>query len=115
VKTVGRREHVLIRRVTGKKWTLFSAKLDTAAFWSRIGAREAAKLGLGPITHVLRIRTSGGRTELRVLVPATLRIGGHRIAANFTVSTRRPGILIGRRTMGKRFTVAPSKRYLTSP
>lgn len=110
--TLGLREKVAIRAVSGKKWRIFTAKIDTGAVWSRIGARKAALLGLGPILDVVRIKTSGGGSQNRVLVPASLRIGGSRIAARFSVSMRRPGVLIGTRTMSSRFVVDPNKRYL---
>lgn len=90
--TLGLREKVAIRAVGGKKWRIFTAKLDTGAVWSRIGARKAAQLGLGPILDVVRIKTSGGGRQSRVLVPASLRIGSHRIAARFSVSMRRPSV-----------------------
>ena len=95
-----------------RKWRIFTATLDTGAVWSRIGARKAAKLGLGPILDVVRIKTSGGGRQNRVLVPASLRIGSCRIAALFSVSMRRPGVLIGTRTMSSRFVVDPKQRYL---
>lgn len=111
--TLGLREKVAIRARDGKnkKWRMFTAKIDTGADRSRIGARNAAKLGLGPIVDVVRIKTGSGR-QSRLVVPASLRIGRHRIAAQFSVSMQRPGVLIGTRTMGSRFTVDPKKRYL---
>jgi hypothetical protein len=115
LKTLGRLEHVLIRRDVNAKWQPFDAKIDTGAFWSRIGAKEAARLRLGPISDVRTITTSNGGKERRVLVPAKLRIAGIRIAAHFTVSPRKSGVLIGRRTLGKRFRVSPSRRYLNVP
>jgi hypothetical protein len=113
--TLGLREKVAIRAVGARKWRIFTAKLDTGALWSRIGARKAAKLGLGPILDVVRIKTSGGGRQNRVLVPASLRIGSCRIAALFSVSMRRPGVLIGTRTMSSRFVVDPKQRYLAGP
>ena len=92
-------------RKKGSKWRAYKAKLDTGAEWSRIGAREAAKLGLGPIVGVRKIRTSSGHKELRIIVPAKLKMGGHLIAARFSISTRVPGVLIGQKTMGKRVKV----------
>ena len=111
MKTLGLWEYVFIRRKDSGKWKRFKAKLDTGAFWSRIGAKEAAALKLGPITSTRKIRTGSG-SETRVVVPAKVWIGGRRIAVSFTVTTRRAGILIGRRTMGKRFKVSPAQRYL---
>jgi hypothetical protein len=94
------------------KWTRFKAKLDTGAHYSRIGAKEAAALKLGPIIKVLKINTGSG-SETRVVVPAEVRIGGLKINnVNFTVTTRRDGVLIGLRTIGKRFEISPSKKYL---
>lgn len=113
--TLGRQEKVAIRAVGGKSWKRFTAKLDTGAVWSRIGAKKAAALKLGPIGDVRSIRTSDGGEQRRVIVPASLRIGDRRIAAHFTVSTAKPGVLIGRRTMGGRFRIDPKRRYLTKP
>ena len=90
---------------------MFTAKIDTGADWSRIGARKAVDLGLGPIVDVVRVKTGSGRQN-RLLVPASVRIGRYQIAANFSVSMQRLGVLIGTRTMGSRFTVNPRKRYL---
>lgn len=114
MKTLGLWEYVLIRRESGGKWKRFKAKLDTGAHWSRIGAKEAAKLRLGPITGIRKIGTGSGR-ETRVLVPAKVQIGSHRITVGFTVSTRRGGVLIGRRTIGKRFRISPLRKYLSEP
>ncbi len=112
MQTLGLLEYVLIRRESGGKWKRFKAKLDTRAVWSRIGVNEASKLRLGPIIGVCKIRTGSGR-ETRALVPAKVRIGGHQIAVRFSVSTRRDGVLIGKRTIGKRFRVSSSQKYLS--
>lgn len=53
---LGLREKVAIRAHGGKKWRIFSAKLDTGTGWSRIGAGKAAKLGL-----LIGRRTIGSR------------------------------------------------------
>lgn len=111
--TLGLWEKVAIRAGKGKKWKRFAAKLDTGAYWSRIGAKKAAKLKLGPILEVCRIGTSDGGKQSRVVVPASLRIGGYQIDARFTVSMSKPGVLIGRRAMGSRFRIDPKKRYLS--
>jgi hypothetical protein len=108
---VGLREKVAIRAGDGSRHR-FTAKFDTGAKWSRIGASKAAKLRLGPILEVRQIPTSDGGTQRRVIVPASLRVGGHRIDARFTVSVGKSGVLIGRRTIGSRFTVDPKKSYL---
>lgn len=114
-ETLGLREKVAIRPVSGGKWQMFTAKLDTGAAWSRIGARKAAKLKLGPIVDVKSIGTSDGGSQLRLVVPASLRIASRQIAVNFTISMTKPGVLIGRRTMGNRFSIDPKKRYLAMP
>ena len=75
--------------------------------------KKAAELRLGPILKVVDIGTSDGSTQRRILVPASLRIATIQIDARFTVSMSKPGVLIGRRTMGSRFRVDPKKRYLT--
>lgn len=109
MKTLGLWEYVQIRRLGGVKWTWYKAKLDTGADNSRIGAKDAAALKLGPIIKVLPITGHG----TRVVVPAEVRIGPLKINnVNFTVSTRNDGVLIGRRTMGKRFIISPSEKYL---
>jgi hypothetical protein len=113
--TLGLREKVAIRAHGGKKWRMFSAKLDTGAGWSRIGAGKAAKLGLGPILDVKPIGTSDGGAQRRLIVPASLRIAGYQLAARFTVSMGKPGVLIGRRTIGSRFVIDPKKSYLARP
>ena len=110
--TLGLREKVAICAVGGKKWRMFTAKMDTGAVWSRIGARKAADLALGPILDVVRVKTGSGR-QRRLLVPASVRIGRYQIAARFSVSMQRRGVLIGTRTMGGRFTVDPQKHCLT--
>jgi hypothetical protein len=110
--TLGLREKVAIRAVDGKKWRMFSAKIDTGAVWSRIGARKAANLALGPILDVIRVKTGSGK-QRRLLVPASVRIGRYQIAARLSISMQRGGVLIGTRTMGGRFTVDPKKQYLT--
>jgi len=106
---LGVREKVAIRAVGGKKWRMFTAKLDTGAEYSRIGADKAVKLRLGPLVDVKRMKTSGGGRQRRVIVPASVRIGGYQISVRFSISMRRPGVLIGCRTMRGRFTVDPNK------
>ena len=114
MKTLGWREYVLIRRKTDGKWIRFKAKLDTGADRSRIGAKEAATLGLEPIVGIRKITTFGnGRRETRRVVSASVRIGGHRIAVKFRLSTSKSGVLIGKSTMGKRFKISPSQEYLS--
>src|SRR5207249_4106338 len=108
-------EYVVIRRAKGKKWNYFNATIDTGAKWSRIGVTEAAQLKLGPIEDVRRIGTSDGGSELRPVVPATVRIGGRQVTVHFTVSTGKEGVLIGRRTLRNRFTVDPAKKHLSVP
>jgi hypothetical protein len=108
---VGLRENVAIRAQDGS-WHRFTAKFDTGAKWSRIGASKAAKLRLVPILEVRPIGTSDGGTQRRIIVPASLRVGGYQIDARFTVSMGKSGVLIGRRTIGSRFTVDPKKTYL---
>lgn len=109
--TLGLREKVAIRAGDGT-WHRFTAKLDTGASWSRIGVLKAAALNLGPILDVKTIGTSDGGTQRRILVPASVRIAGYQIDARFTVSMSKPGVLIGRRTMGSRFRIDPKKSYL---
>ena len=116
MKRLGVHEHVLVRPVKGnKEWTKFKAKLDTGANWSRIGVRQAAKLKLGPIEDSQSIRTSGGGIELRLVVPAKVRIARHQVIVHFTVSTKKSGVPIGRRTLRKRFIVDPAIKYLSFP
>jgi hypothetical protein len=115
MKTLGRLERVRVRRTGGTKWADFNAKIDTGAKWSRIGVREAAKLKLGPIEDVRSIGTSDGGTELRPVVRASVRIGGRRVTVQFTVSTGKGGVLIGRRTLHNRFKVDVTRKYVTLP
>jgi len=112
MESLGLHEYVLIRPQNSRKWKRFEAKIDTGAKWSRIGVREAIKLGLGPIVDVLTITTGTGK-ERRIVVPACVKIGKYRVAVRFTISTRRREVLIGRRTIGKRFQVIPSEQYVT--
>jgi hypothetical protein len=94
------------------RWARFDAKLDTGAYYCRIGAKEAAALRLGPIIDVVKIKTGSG-SETRIVVPTEVRIGGLKINnVKFTVTTRNDGVLIGRRTIGKRFKISSSEKYL---
>jgi hypothetical protein len=116
MKTLGLWEYILIRRMTDGKWMQFKAKLDTGADRSRIGAKEAAQLGLEPIKGVHKTTTFGnGRKETRRVVSASVRIGGHRINVKFRVSTSKSGVLIGRSTMKTWFKISPSQEYLSDP
>ena len=114
MESLGLHENVLIRPQHGRKWKRFKAKIDTGAKWSRIGVEEAVKLRLGPIINARTIRTGTG-SERRIVVPASVKIGKYRVAVQFTISTRRSGVLIGRRTIGKRFRIIPSKSYVCKP
>src|SRR5262245_34461940 len=44
-----------------KKWHILTAKTDTGAEWSRIGARKAAQLRFAQFPDVVRIKTSRSR------------------------------------------------------
>ena len=115
MKTLGLWEYVLIRRIKkGKPWKRFSAKLDTGASTSRIGKKTAEELGLGPAIDRRTIRTGNGKV-IRNVVRGKVRLAGHQATTEFTVSPSRPGVNIGRNTMGARFKVSPFQRYLTEP
>ena len=117
---LGRTEWIKIRS-TGERaeWSSrLKAKIDTGADWSRIGAEQAADLGLGPIVKTHVITTSSGAKEKRVRVPARVRIDGIELDTHFVISTGKKNVLIGLNTMKDLSTVFevridPTREYLT--
>jgi hypothetical protein len=63
----------------------------------------------------VKVKSSNGTSEFRYRAPLSLRIAGHRIRATFTLADRshaRFKILIGRRTLGPRFLIAPDEEVV---
>src|SRR3989442_433249 len=84
----------------------------TAGWTKRDVVRPRGGAGGGEVVGGGRLEvvdgaTPGGGRKRGLVFPASLRIGRYQIAARFSVSMQRPGVLIGTRTMGSRFTVDP--------
>lgn len=95
-------------KVNGRQVT---AKIDTGASRSSIDLNLAAKLKLGPIVGVKKVKSSLGKRH-RPLVQATLDIKGVRIKAKLGLDTRsklKYHLLIGKSTLKKHFLIDPSK------
>ncbi len=57
---------------------------------------------------VSQVRSSSGHTQIRYRVPLSIRVAGRRVKATFTLANRQKNkfpILIGRRTLARRFVV----------
>lgn len=62
--------------------------------------------------NVKQVRSSNGQVAIRYLVPLTVKIGGRKIRAKFTLANRaknRFPVLIGRRTLHNKFLVDVTK------
>ncbi len=62
--------------------------------------------------NVSRVRSSSGHTQIRYRAVLSIRVAGRRVKASFTLADRSKNIfpvLIGRRTLAKRFVVDVAK------
>lgn len=87
------------------------AKVDTGAARSSIDMNLAAKLKLGPVIGVKKVKSSLGNKR-RLLVEAILEIKGLKIKAKLGLATRHKmkyPLLIGKSTLKKHFLIDPSK------
>ena len=107
-KTVGLVEKV---KVSGKKTVEICALFDTGARMSSIDLKLASKIGLGPITRVMKVRSASSTARVsRPVVQAVIEIMGQRLTADINIQERTHmdvPMLIGRNVMSGRFVVDP--------
>jgi hypothetical protein len=131
--TIGRREYVLLTELSQIP---IEAKVDTGAFRSAVHCLDCQEIDT-PDGRVLRahfcfdgattlvhdfstyhqrvVRSSFGESELRYCVPLTIRIGGKKIKSQVTLTDRsdmRYHILLGRKTLYKKYTVDVSRIHV---
>lgn len=130
---IGRREYVHLPELCKKA---IEAKIDTGAFRTAIHCERCEEVehdgkkvleailnldGKGDKTHYFEryrlrvIRNSFGQTEQRYCVRITLKMGRKRISSDVSLSDRsgmKFQILIGRKTIGKKFLVDVSTIHL---
>jgi len=130
---IGRREFVHLPDLCGKA---IEAKIDTGAFRTAIHCERCEEVerngitvlmavlnldGKGESIHYFEryslrtIRNSFGQTERRYCVKTALKIGRKRIVSDVSLSDRsgmKFQILIGRKTIGKKFLVDVSAIHL---
>jgi hypothetical protein len=130
---IGRREYVHLPDLCSKA---VEAKIDTGAFRTAIHCERCEEVerdgktvliatlnldGRGNQTHYFgryrlrTIRNSFGQTEQRYCVRTTLKIGRKRIVSDVSLSDRsgmKFQVLIGRKTIGKKFLVDVSTIHL---
>lgn len=85
------------------------AKIDTGAEKSSIDIKLAAKLGLGPIVGVRRIKKERTR---RPVIKVPIKIRDRKLHAFFNISDRKGmkyKILIGQNILKRDFLINPSK------
>jgi hypothetical protein len=95
--------------INGQK---FKAKIDTGATLSSMDSKIAARLKLGPIVRVSRVKSSHGRS-LRPVVRASVKIKGRKIRASFNLTDRKEmkyDVLIGKNILNKGFLIDTGKR-----
>ena len=133
LKTIGRREFVALTDLGVKH---IEAKVDTGAFRTALhclscrvvdeGTQPVLEAvfdldGTGARTHYFddfvqrQVRSSFGETELRYCIRTWIKLGRKKIRSEVSLTDRsdmRYQVLIGRKTLNKRFTVDVSKKYL---
>jgi len=88
------------------------ARIDTGAALSSIDVTLAARLRLGPILGVSKIRSSHG-SSVRAVVKVKITLHERNIAGRFTLTDRshmKYPVLIGRNILHKKFIIDPSKK-----
>jgi len=113
-KVLGLVEDVRIVGMRGQ--LILKAKMDTGASRTSIDSRVAAKVGLGPITSSVRIKSStGGRSSRRPLAQATVIIADESFDVLVSIADRhgmRKPMIIGMDILGSgRFLIDPSKSH----
>jgi hypothetical protein len=133
MKTLGRREWVFLPELSKG---LIEAKIDTGAFRTAIHCLDCAEVETSEgkvleahfefqsgeklthrfaVYHQRVVRSSFGEIEMRFCVPMTIQIGTKKIKSQVTLTDRsdmRYHILIGRKTLYKKFLVDVAKIHL---
>ncbi|RMF05684.1 hypothetical protein D6764_04130 [Candidatus Woesearchaeota archaeon] len=87
------------------------ARIDSGATLSSIDINLASELKLGPVTRTKFVKSAQGSTT-KPVVKASVRIGGRRIKASFTLSDRSHltyPVLIGQNILKMDFLIDPKK------
>ena len=108
---IGQLEQIEIHSAEGMTESVL-ARIDTGASISSLDLELAAKLQLGPIIGVKKIKSANG-VSMRPVVEANVSIGGKTIKGKFTVFDRshmRYRVLIGRNILKGNFVIDPEKR-----
>jgi hypothetical protein len=131
--TIGRREYVLLQELSTSP---IEAKVDTGAFRTAVHCVACQEIdtengrvlratfcfdGVNQIVHDFAtfhermVRSSFGESELRYCVLMTIRIGPKKIKSQVTLTDRsdmRYHILLGRKTLYKKYVVDVAKIHL---
>jgi hypothetical protein len=108
---VGYKERVEVCRPGEQFRREFAAKLDTGAHWNRIGKDLQERLKLPLSKRPGKVISFAKGHEFRNFVWARVRIAGRKIRTEFSVS-KKPGVLLGRRTIGSRFVIDPGVKFV---
>jgi hypothetical protein len=133
LKTIGRREYVALPDLSAIH---IEAKVDTGAFRTALhclscriieeGTKPVLEAvfdldGTGAKTHYFdqfvqrQVRSSFGETEIRFCIRTWIKIGRKKIKSEVSLTDRsdmRYQVLIGRKTLNRRYIVNVSKKYL---
>lgn len=133
LKTIGRREFVALPDLSAVH---IEAKVDTGAFRTALHCLSCRVLdegtkpvleavfdldGQGAKTHYFddfvqrQVRSSFGETEMRYCIRTWIKMGRKKIRSEVSLTDRsdmRYQVLIGRKTLNRRFTVDVSRKYL---
>lgn len=107
---VGASEEVLVKGPAGQR--LLRSRMDTGAKSSSIDSTLAKELGIAPSKEPRWVRSSHG-TTVRHVADVRFVLSGIEIESEFTIIDRskmRYKVLIGRRGLGERFLVDPSRK-----
>ena len=131
--TIGRREYVKLPDLSDLP---IEAKVDTGAFRTAIHCIDCNEIDCPEgkileahfsfveghtlvrhfkVYHQRMVRSSFGENEMRFCVPMTIQIGGKKINSQVTLTDRsdmRYHILIGRKTLYKKFMVDVSRIHV---
>ena len=118
-KTVKRKKTVIgltekAELIGPKKTKILVARIDTGATLGSIDKKLAKELKLGPVLRTKLVKSSHGQSY-RPVIKASIRIGGRRIRARFTLANRsflKYKVLIGQNILKKRFVIDPDKKVI---
>lgn len=108
---IGLIEFVTVKGQIGKERV--EAKIDTGADRSSVDQELAAKVGLGPITDTVKVRSALGERKTRIVTDAEIILNGQSFKVPVSIGDRsnmKYGIIIGKDILTQcDFLIDPTK------